>query len=61
MNGLSIRFSIPEVITGLSRLFLLGTSHATAACFPVCGDVYLAERFHSAWLWVDLFTLLPHL
>lgn len=42
MSSLSIHFNIPEVITCLSTLFLLGTSHA-AACFPVCRDVYLAE------------------
>ena len=61
MNGLSILFSIPEVITCLSTLFLLGTSHTTAARLPVCRDGYLAEGFRATWLWVDLFTLLPHL
>ena len=61
MNGLSVHFSFPEVITCLWTFFLLGTSHTTAACLSVCRDVYLAQGLCPTWLWVNLFTLFPHL
>lgn len=48
MNGLSIHFSLPEVITCLWTLFLLGTSHTTVACLPVCRDVYLPRASANA-------------
>lgn len=57
MNRLSIHFSFPEVITCLWALFLLGTSHTTIACLPVCRDVYLSKWCSLSWVWADLYSV----